>query len=542
MKRLSILALLLALLASFSFAQEAQRGITISKGSGTARVALVIGNSAYQSSPLLNPGNDARDIANSLKEMGFEVIARENLSQNDMKKAIREFGEKIRQGGVGLFYYAGHGVQVEGRNYLIPVDATINHEQEVEYESVDLGFLLAQMENARNTLNIVILDACRNNPFVRSFRTTKGGLAAVDAPSGTLIAYSTSPGKVASDGEGRNGIYTQALLKAMRTQGMKLEEIFKQVRIEVQQKTGGQQVPWELSSLVGDFYFGEAPAKVAELPSKGVEATAKPSTVPQPLRAPASFSELLQRLAAGQDRSRAMRDTSNYERVTKYRRYKMEDGKEKTLEAREIVLSVNPSMTRSTGEQPRFIVVSDTGKKNRGQYAQPAAPMSGPRMGRGGPPMQATGGQADQAQDKEFIAAFHALWELAFFPLTSARINNYEIKKISEAKDRLQIAFTFKPEVKDVSLASGMAEIDPLTGEVLRLHIEAIQSLDKIMKDVDKLKSLNLTVEYSSFEGGVKMPISATGRSVSDLQIFKGNVQFSLLERNHKAPLTIDKN
>jgi hypothetical protein len=546
MKRLSILASLAILLAGSAWAQQNERGLTITKRSETARVALVIGNSKYQSSPLLNPGNDARDIAASLQEMGFEVIARENLSQNDMKKAIREFGEKIRQGGVGLFYYAGHGVQVEGRNYLIPVDANIGHEQEVEYESVDVGFLLAQMENAKNTLNIVILDACRNNPFVRSFRTAKSGLAAVDAPGGTLIAYSTSPGSVASDGTGRNGIYTQALLKAMRTPGMKIEEVFKQVRIEVQQKTGGQQIPWELSSLIGDFYFGEAAARTAgpatkggELPAK--ETSAKPNATTPPVGAPVNFAELLQRLATGQDRSTSVRDTSNYERVTRYRRYKMENGKEKTLDVREIVLSVNPSMTRNTGEQPKFIVISDTGRKNR-QYPPPGGPRLGPYPRRGGPPPQGDGEPPpDQAQEKELFNGFHALWEVAMFPLTSARINHYEIKKLGEDKGRLLIRFTAKAEVTDMALANGTVEVDPLSGEVLKAHIERIQNLDKIMKNADKFKSLDLTVEYSSFDGGIRMPVTATGIGVSDLQIFQGNIQISLQERNHKAPLGKDQ-
>ena len=237
-------------------AQNQPRGMRVQQGSQTERrVALVIGNSAYKDSPLLNPVNDARAMANALRNLGFEVLYGENLSQNDMKRNIRAFGEKIRTGGVGLFYYAGHGIQIRGINYLIPVGATITKEEEVEYESVEIGLVLAQMEAARNQLNIVILDACRNNPFARSFRSAQKGLASIDAPSGTLLAYATAPGSVASDGEGENGLYTQEILKNMRLPGVSIEQVFKQVRIGVQDKTQGKQVPWESSSLVGDFYF-----------------------------------------------------------------------------------------------------------------------------------------------------------------------------------------------------------------------------------------------------------------------------------------------
>ncbi|MFY9610522.1 MAG: caspase family protein [Blastocatellia bacterium] len=237
-------------------AQTKTRGMRVQQGSQTdRRVALVIGNSAYKDSPLLNPVNDARAMAHTLRNLRFEVLYGENLSQNDIKRNIRAFGEKIRNGGVGLFYYAGHGIQIRGTNYLIPVGSTILSEEEVEYESVDVGLVLAQMAAARNQLNIVILDACRNNPFARSFRSAQKGLASIDAPSGTLLAYATAPGSVASDGEGENGLYTQELLKNMRVPGVSIEQVFKQVRIGVQDKTQGKQVPWESSSLVGDFYF-----------------------------------------------------------------------------------------------------------------------------------------------------------------------------------------------------------------------------------------------------------------------------------------------
>lgn len=223
-----------------------------------ARTALVIGNGKYADVPLRNPPNDAADMAVVLRSLGFEVFSYTDLDQNGMKRVIREFGAKLRtKGGVGLFYYAGHGVQSKGVNYLIPISAKVDTEEEVEYESVDAGLVLAQMESAKNGMNIVILDACRNNPFARSFRSAQKGLASIDAPSGTLLAYSTAPGSVAGDGAGRNGIYTQELLKQIRTPGLSLEDVFKQVRISVRSATAEKQTPWESSSLTGDFYFGQ---------------------------------------------------------------------------------------------------------------------------------------------------------------------------------------------------------------------------------------------------------------------------------------------
>lgn len=236
--------------------QPVQDRQLVQENAAERRVALVIGNGAYESGPLKNPVNDARDVADALRGSGFDVIFKENLDQNNMKRAIREFGTKIRNGGVALFYYAGHGIQVKGVNYLVPVDAKVQTEQDVEYETVDAGFVLAQMDSAKTSVNIVILDACRNNPFARSFRSTSNGLAQMDAPSGTLIAYATAPGSVASDGGlARNGLYTQELLKVISTPNLSIEEVFKRVRISVRGLTQGKQTPWESSSLTGDFSF-----------------------------------------------------------------------------------------------------------------------------------------------------------------------------------------------------------------------------------------------------------------------------------------------
>ena len=238
-----------------SGAQERGQGVRKNMVGAEPRIALVIGNAAYAEGPLANPVNDARDMAAALRQLGFEVLSGENLNRRRMEDLIREFGRKIRGGGVGMFYFAGHGVQVGGANYLIPIGAVINGEAEVKYEAVDAGFVLAQMEEARNRLNIVVLDACRNNPFARSFRSSTRGLASIDAPVGTLIAYATAPGRTASDGAGRNGLYTKALLAAMRVPGLKIEDVFKRVRSEVRRQSNNQQIPWEASSIEGDFYF-----------------------------------------------------------------------------------------------------------------------------------------------------------------------------------------------------------------------------------------------------------------------------------------------
>lgn len=217
------------------------------------RIALVIGNSAYPSAALANPANDAKDMTIALRKLGFEVIEKVNVSQKELNRAIAQFGEQLRGDTIALFFYAGHGMQVKGKNYLIPVDAQITSESAVRAETVDVDTVMDQL--SVSPLNIVILDACRNNPFERRFRNVGGGLAQMDAPKGSLIAYATAPGKVASDGTGRNGLYTQELLKHIQTPGLPLEAVFKRVRNGVIMASAEAQTPWESSSLTGDFYF-----------------------------------------------------------------------------------------------------------------------------------------------------------------------------------------------------------------------------------------------------------------------------------------------
>ncbi|MCK9195390.1 MAG: caspase family protein [Syntrophales bacterium] len=229
------------------------------------RTALVIGNGAYSSGPLKNPVNDATDMAASLQKLGFTVILKRNANLETMEEVMEDFGNRLKRGGVGLFYYAGHGVQVNGVNYLIPVGAKINKETDVRFKAFDAGRILAEMENANNGLNIVLLDACRDNPFGKSFRSASRGLAIVSsAPAGTFISYSTGPGQVARDGEGRNSPYTKALLQYVQEPGLTIEDVFKGVRQKLRKETG--QVPWELSSLEGKFFFvpGET-SKTAEV-------------------------------------------------------------------------------------------------------------------------------------------------------------------------------------------------------------------------------------------------------------------------------------
>jgi hypothetical protein len=231
------------------------------------RIALVIGNADYKNETTLkNPINDANDMEKVLRNLGFDVIARLNAGKKEMVEIIREFGNLLKKNEVGLFYFAGHGIQHNGYNYLIPTDADIKKETDLEFETVNAGRILAEMTDAGNRLNIVILDACRNNPFLRSFRSAARGLAKMDAPTGTLIAYATAPGDVAEDGKFRNSPYTANLLKYMATPGLPVELVFKRVRDGVIKDSGNRQVPWEATSLKGeDFYFAaESGGKASE--------------------------------------------------------------------------------------------------------------------------------------------------------------------------------------------------------------------------------------------------------------------------------------
>lgn len=258
-------ALALLLVASLVFAQQStDRAIAIRPPASPPeepRIALVIGNGAYREGPLRNPVNDGRAMAEALRSCGFQVDLVLDADRAGMSRAVREFGRKIANGGVGLFYFAGHGMAVRGSNYLIPVGADISAEHEVPVQALDVAFVLGWMEAARNRMNILVLDACRNNPFARTFRSSSRGLAQMDAPAGSFVAYATAPGSTANDGQGGNGLYTQHLLEALREPGQTVEQVFKRVRVGVKRDSGDQQIPWDSSSLTGEFLFrpGSAP-------------------------------------------------------------------------------------------------------------------------------------------------------------------------------------------------------------------------------------------------------------------------------------------
>src|SRR5712691_7879457 len=257
--------LLVVLLIGVSVASAGAQ--TKSSATREHRVALVIGNATYTDVPLNNPGNDARGIAQALRAQGFEVIDHVNADATTMRRAVAQFGEKMREGGIGLFYYSGHGMQVNGRNFLVPVGAQLSSEAYVSAETLDVDSVLGQMDAAKNRVNIVILDACRNNPFARRFRSQTRGLAFMQAPLGTFIAYATSPGDVADDGEpGGYGVFTAELLKAMR-EPLKIEDVFKRVGLAVQERTKRRQTPWVASNLTGDFAFASAATAAVAAPA-----------------------------------------------------------------------------------------------------------------------------------------------------------------------------------------------------------------------------------------------------------------------------------
>jgi hypothetical protein len=225
-----------------------------------SRVALVIGNSKYEVGALANPANDARDMAAALERQGFKVIKHDNLTLRQTQNAMREFADEFKKSDVGLVYYSGHGVEAKGVNYLIPVNANIRREYELTGGAYPASQITGMMEEIqasgdRKRVAILILDACRDNPLTRSWRSSGGGLARMDAPAGTFISFATSPGSVASDGVGRNSPFTKHLLQAMKKPNVPIELMFKEVRVGVVNETRGEQVPWESSSLMGDFYF-----------------------------------------------------------------------------------------------------------------------------------------------------------------------------------------------------------------------------------------------------------------------------------------------
>jgi hypothetical protein len=224
------------------------------------RVALVIGNARYPSQPLKNPTNDARDVAARLSKLNFKVFLETDLSLNRMRQAVRKFADEYAKSDVGLVYYSGHGIETRGSNYLIPVNADIRREYELTEQAYPASQLTEMFESIQNVgdkerMAILILDACRNNDLPRAWRSVGKGLARMDAPKGTFISFATAPGSVAADGMGRNSPFTKHLLLTLNRPNLSIEKVFKEVRIGVVNETNNEQVPWESSSLMGDFYF-----------------------------------------------------------------------------------------------------------------------------------------------------------------------------------------------------------------------------------------------------------------------------------------------
>ena len=275
--------------------RAANRGVIVrARRKSEHRVALVIGNGAYERVPLANPASDARLMSQTLRAAGFDVIEGTDLSRHDMHKAVGRFARRVQAADVGLFYYAGHGLQIAGQNYLLPTDAMITQEYDVRVHGLTLSEVIAEMLRARTRVNIVILDACRNNPFESEFRAFSGGLAYVTAPTGTIVAYATAPGKLATDGDQEHSVYTRALAAGMQRRGVKIEDMFKAVRSQVLQHTGGQQQPWESTSLQTDFYFFPDPA-TAPAPAPGptrIEYVNPPTPLPLYLSAAGAATAL----------------------------------------------------------------------------------------------------------------------------------------------------------------------------------------------------------------------------------------------------------
>jgi len=242
--------------------------VAVAAAAEKSKYALVIGNSAYQNMKLKNPINDARGIGKALSSLGFNVILELDADKKNIDLSIDKFEKFLAKNkGVGVFFYAGHGVQTQGENYLIPINAKINKERDLRYNAVNLGRVFDAMESANNEMNIVILDACRNNPFFLSSRSSVRGLAKVNrTPKGLLIAYSTSPGKVALDGdEMANSPYSEQLIKSIQVPNRHVLLAFQDIANKVQKMTGGEQVPWTSSSLTQDFYFNKTEIDNSEL-------------------------------------------------------------------------------------------------------------------------------------------------------------------------------------------------------------------------------------------------------------------------------------
>ena len=348
-RQAALFAVLLSTVAPCTLLAQAER-----------RVALVVGNGAYQNAGTLrNPVNDARSVAESLRRLGFNVMLTENRSQREMAQDIREFGRQLDENTVALYYYSGHGIQVKGENYVVPVDAALENEEEVEYATVNVGLVMAQMEAARSRVNIVFLDACRNNPFARSFRSSSNGLAMMNAPAGTFIAYATAPGDVASDGTAAagNGLYTQQLLRFLNQPGLPIEQMHKQVRIAVTQASNGDQVPWESSSIMGDFFFAgnNGAAGTVQTVAAAPSANARPQAIAEDRSEAVALTAGQRRTGQLQRGDPVMDDGSLFDIYT----YQARAGERLSLTMRSGAFDTFLTVARMEGDEVELIVRDD---------------------------------------------------------------------------------------------------------------------------------------------------------------------------------------
>jgi uncharacterized caspase-like protein len=265
-------------------AQQPGRDLALESQEKFDRVALVIGNESYAHAPLKNPANDAKTMAGTLRELGFKVDLVLNADLKSLSKAVDRFVGAVRPGDVAFFYYAGHGVQIDGENLLVPVDFNAKDEADAKYETYSASRVHERMEGAGARINIIVLDACRNNPF-RSVRSGAGGLLAMNTGRGTFIAFATAPGKTASDNPtGSNGLFTTHLVTALKQPGLSLDQVFNRVREGVYLASGQQQLPWTGSSVIGEFFFRPAAAGAAPAPPpppQAVRQESPQSTIPR---------------------------------------------------------------------------------------------------------------------------------------------------------------------------------------------------------------------------------------------------------------------
>ena len=354
-----IALILICLLSSLSLAADDETPKAIRRASPTMadsaarKVALVIGNKDYKDAPLRNPVNDAEDISNVLKGLGFAVQIKTNVNHRQMDEAVKEFVQKIQNGDVALFYFSGHGTQVKGENYLLPVGGSIESESDVYYDAVSVGRILAKLEESRNKINIVILDACRNNPF-RGFRSPSKGLSPMDAPVGTFIAYATAPGSVAADGTDRNSPYAKHLMQGLNLKGVPIEKVFKQVLREVRKETEGNQVPWIASSLQDDFYFN--PSHEVSLPvTEPARMTAFPGSDPPDYKAQLEKEK--------QESEQEIAKLREARRVAAFERERIERERQEMLRERERVASLPAVAPPKPTPTPISGVSSDYGAR-----------------------------------------------------------------------------------------------------------------------------------------------------------------------------------